>query len=76
MGPSTLEAQRICAVALVARLAPGHLPSGEASERGLEVHVHRVLLRTHWLQRRMDVHHQLHAQNLAKSECCQVNIDG
>ena len=65
MGASPLEAQWLRAKPVGLRVAAGHLPFGKAFERGLEVHVHSVLLCTHRLQRRVDVHHELHAQLLS-----------
>lgn len=68
MGTSPLEAQWFRAKPVGLRVAAGHLPLRKAFERGLEVHVHSVLLCTHRLQRCVDVHHELHAQPLSLVE--------
>ena len=61
MGSKALEAQRLRAELVGLRVAPWHVSFGSAIERGMEVHVHRVLLRSYWLLCGLDVHHQLHS---------------
>ena len=55
------QAQRLRALPVGLHLAAWYLPSGTSAERGVAVHVHRVLLRSHRLLRGLDVHHQLHS---------------
>lgn len=61
MGSKALEAQRLRAELVGLRVAPWHVSFGSAIERGMEVHVHRVLLRSYWFLCGLDVHHQLHS---------------
>ena len=60
VGASPHQAQHLRPLPVGLRLAPGHLPSGTSSERGMAFHVHCVLLRSRWLLRGLDVHHELH----------------
>ena len=61
MGSKALEAQRLRAELVGLRVAPWHVSFGSAIERGMEVHVYRVLLRSYWFLCGLDVHHQLHS---------------
>ena len=64
VGASPHQAQHLRPLPVGLRLAPGHLPSGTSSERGMAFHVHCVLLRSRWLLRSLDVHHELHVPRL------------